>query len=693
MSKKVYLVDSIEGMELGFMKQKKAVAWILLWTLFIHLFSLPVQARDQDELVRVALFIDTGKGYRGTVPVITVESQQAFKLMGDKDTPIYQGKALESFRVSPDAAYLLIRETAQLIDAQRITQQLSQSKITCEIIIRGDRFQVVSGPYLNLETMETAKRQIEQSIAFIPVVKGTYRLDIGKFANLTEALAKATELAGKGLEAQAVIPMDSSLGYRVWIGNEETKQSLIPLKEKLKTLVAADTIQETSLTSPYVLVRESAYSPETIYHFYFSPNTTMQAQPSQAEGTLKIMEREGRVYRGNMEFSVYNQAFSLINELPLEHYLYSVVGSEMGYQGWPMEALKAQAILARTRVIGGGKKYGIAHLSDTVYDQAYYGVSKESPDTRKAVSETANLIVQYHGKPIETLYYSNAGGQTAEGAEVWGNNLPYIATVESMDELPEQAASKWYWIGIEDGQYGFVRSDYISPLQEKNPAGFDYGKVNTQGLNFRSGPSTAYHTVLNRLDQGEKVAILAEVAEDNAYSWSRGPYTAEQIRQMLELGTTVTTLEVSQRGPSGRVVEMKANGTTISVKNPDAYRSLFNLSLGSLRSTLFDVVETGGYTILGANGAKIKRQVQEPLSVLTGAQKQPEAMEGATHLAIGKDHQANVLTKDYQYRFVGRGFGHGMGLSQYGAKMMAVEGYDYTQILSHYYQGILIEPY
>ncbi|MCK9912312.1 SpoIID/LytB domain-containing protein, partial [Microbacteriaceae bacterium K1510] len=83
-----------------------------------------------------------------------------------------------------------------------------------------------------------------------------------------------------------------------------------------------------------------------------------------------VEEREQRKYRGTIELSSYKSHLAVINELPLEQYLYGVVGSEM-VAGWPLEALKTQAVLSRTRAVNQGNKYGIANLSDTVLEQAY----------------------------------------------------------------------------------------------------------------------------------------------------------------------------------------------------------------------------------------------------------------------------------------------------------------------------------
>src|SRR5690606_10380932 len=105
----------------------------------------------------------------------------------------------------------------------------------------------------------------------------------------------------------------------------------------------------------------------------------------------------------------------------------------------------------------------------------------------------------------------------------------------------------------------------------------------------------------------------------NPYNWIRGPYTAEQLKSTINARSSakvegsLMTLEVMERGPSDRVIRMKANGTPLVMPNPDAFRSALN----GLPSTRFDVEETGRFTVLGAGG----RRAEYPVSaaVLTAA--------------------------------------------------------------------------
>lgn len=673
------------------MKRRPLVFFVLFTTCMALLFTgtPPLVSAANLDNVRVALFIDNT-----AIPTITVESKTGIAVSDSKGQKLLQESANTSIRVSPDQSYLLVKQTDDLMDAQQVSQHLSQNQIKNEILKAGRSFQVIAGPYSNEAKLTADKNKIVQQLGYTPNTKGSMRLDLGTVSSLQSALDLAGQLTKGGIDAYPVVlAVEGKIQYRVWAGNEPTKDMFPIIQESIHSRFPdlASRITVANQRQPYILLKDSVYGSNTITHLFFSSEAELvleQLNPGNNTG-LTIVEKDNRSYRGKIECSVYKGVHTVINELLLEEYLYSVVGSEMA-KGWPLEALKAQAVLSRTRVVSGGMKYGIAHVTDTVNDQAYYGVKMEGEDTRQAVRETAGLVVTYHGKPIETLYYSNAGGQTAVGKEVWGNDLPYIQSVPSEDNAPEKSAMIWYHIATLDGKDGYVRSDFISLSTEKNAAGFLYGVVNTNDLNFRSGPGTVAHQVKDRLAYGEQVVILEQVYEDNPYSWVAGPYTGSELQQMVQADRPIESLRVTERGPSGRVMEVKANGKMVQVKSPDAYRTVFKKGNTALRSTLFEIDQLGRFTMQSANGQQ-EFSPGLPLYAVQDQTEQSSPVVLSNIVALGKEQKVGVLTQNAVFLFRGNGYGHGMGLSQYGAKKMAENGYDYRQILSHYYQDITIE--
>lgn len=151
----------------------------------------------------------------------------------------------------------------------------------------------------------------------------------------------------------------------------------------------------------------------------------------------------GRQLRGDLVVRVRaHDRLQLINVIGLEDYLVGVLGSEMP-RSFPMEALKAQAVAARTYALH--KKldaYGQAwHLGSGVLAQVYGGLKAEDPRTRAAVEATRGLVLTFELAPIEAYFHASCGGRTESGLAALGRDLPYLVSVDCpCRHLP---ASRW----------------------------------------------------------------------------------------------------------------------------------------------------------------------------------------------------------------------------------------------------------
>ncbi len=151
----------------------------------------------------------------------------------------------------------------------------------------------------------------------------------------------------------------------------------------------------------------------------------------RAAGPIRVGERE---LIGQVE--VINQAAGLqvINRLPLERYLRGVLAAEMG-PSWPLEALKAQAVAARTFFLHRrlAREDAAYDLSSSTLDQVYKGIARESATTRKAVEATRGEVLVWGNQPAETLFHACCGGRTRAAAEVFGTRVPYLKAVDDPD--------------------------------------------------------------------------------------------------------------------------------------------------------------------------------------------------------------------------------------------------------------------
>lgn len=329
-------------------------------------------------------------------------------------------------------------------------------------------------------------------------------------------------------------------------------------------------------------------------------------------------------YRGSIgiKSSGYGK-MTVINELDIEQYLYGVVPKEMP-ASWPLEALKAQAVSARTYIVSNfskWEKYGF-DLTDGTRDQVYGGYDAENPRTNRAVDETCGEILLYDGKPITALYHSDSGGITEDNTEVFGADIPYLKPVEEKYEStsPNRLWKKRYSIDDINRRAQIVVNEI--------------GKINDISILERSKSNRA-SKVLFSGDRGEKIL------------------SGRNVRSILGLKSTLFDInkEFENNSPQ-EVVYVK---TSYKIDKIRDFKDRYIISKNG-------IFENTNDNILVENSLKKRK--------LTGS--------GWTR------------TNNGDFIFIGRGWGHGVGMSQWGAKSMAENGHDYVDILQHYYQGVKI---
>ncbi|MEI6209531.1 MAG: SpoIID/LytB domain-containing protein [Desulfuromonadales bacterium] len=149
-------------------------------------------------------------------------------------------------------------------------------------------------------------------------------------------------------------------------------------------------------------------------------------------------------YRGQAELSYSERGILVVNKLPLEDYLVGLINSEIS-SAWPIEAVKAQAVIARTYALNrkASRAKALYHLESTVIDQVYDGYLIEDSRARRAVSETEGEVLSYGGAVIQAFYHSVCGGKTESAENVWGASLAYLKGVDCQYCLTSSSASAW----------------------------------------------------------------------------------------------------------------------------------------------------------------------------------------------------------------------------------------------------------
>ena len=197
------------------------------------------------------------------------------------------------------------------------------------------------------------------------------------------------------------------------------------------------------------------------------------APPVRITGDSAFLTVDGTSVRGDLVVTVRNRRVFVVNEVGVEDYVRSVVPSEVP-SDWPLEALKAQAILARTYALYQKAERGSSDfdLDATVQSQVYGGVASEDGRTSQAVETTAGRVVRFRGQLAFTPYHSTSAGPTEDAVEVWGIDLPYLKGVDCSFDTESPAARWTRRVPLEEIEASLGRAGYrVGPIASLTPLG------------------------------------------------------------------------------------------------------------------------------------------------------------------------------------------------------------------------------
>ncbi len=366
--------------------------------------------------------------------------------------------------------------------------------------------------------------------------------------------------------------------------------------------------------------------------------TTLCIEPVSNTGTVSLCNadgsEQGNPYYGRIEVRhTQDIGYTVVNEIPLEQYLYAVVPSEMP-SSYGIEALKAQAVCARSYAYiqllkADYASYG-AHIDDSTSYQVY-NVSGRTEQSVQAVDETAGQVMTYHGDVIEAYYFSTSCGYT-DTIAVWNQEddgtygylqKTCLNTQDTSRDLTEEADFREY---IESPNEGF---DADTPFYRWSaPASFT-GKEDTLASVLKTRKGIAPQNIIYYNKEG-----------------------SEQAEEMDSFGK-LQAVTVTQRSASGSVLNLRLQYENGAVDVKTEYNIRRVLGVGAGVITLSD----GG---------------EREMTILPSA------------------YCAVIPLEDGSYKIYGGGYGHGLGMSQNGANGLAAQGKNYQEILEFFYHDITL---
>lgn len=245
----------------------------------------------------------------------------------------------------------------------------------------------------------------------------------------------------------------------------------------------------------------------------------------------KPIEVNKKAYRGSFEVRIATDGKTLdvVNVLPLEQYLYSVVGEAIPVI-FPDEAIKAQAVAARSLAynrLGSRASQGY-DLRASEEGQDYYGIATEKTAITKLVDATVGMVVTYNGRPIEAVYHVSGGGQTENSIDVWGRSVPYLRSVKDYD-----------W---DAPMYDWEKAMPASEIERRLAAmGYAIGKLESLRLSPLAGGSKIFGN--DRTASGRVKEMLLSGSEGTLV------LTGTKVQEMLGLGSSLFEVNVSRPIP------------------------------------------------------------------------------------------------------------------------------------------------
>ena len=368
---------------------------------------------------------------------------------------------------------------------------------------------------------------------------------------------------------------------------------------------------------------------------------------SETPGYLLLNDNTG-MYEGDLSLDISDHAIRPILTINVEDYLLGVVPFEMG-DSFPLEALKAQAVTARTYALRKSGSSGAYDVEDTTNDQAYRGRTTASPLSEQAVTETRGLCGVYRGALAQCFYSASNGGQTELGQHVWPTSDPDVYGYMDMRDDPydlenKNSVVKRYTINKKPGEQGIgtaLHQALINAMRDQLAAsGFE---ADSELIRFDEIQSI--EAVMPKYEGDSR--LMTELRF--AVKISVRSYTFRQTPSPVLSSTPTATEETPA------LLQTPSPTATPSFSPYKAVKDTFIVTL----------------------------------PIFTAA-------EQAMGLSINVSQNELITVSDIGSAFMieSRRFGHGVGMSQRGAEQMARQyGMTYEQILAFYYPGMGIVTY
>lgn len=505
----------------------------------------------------------------------------------------------------------------------------------------------------------------------------------------------------------AVFPGYINGTYRVYIGDFSTRERAENALSALSSLSSSMSTRVIGPASSTISLIDHTTN-TVVFEYDCGTSSFVGVEPISANGeTVYIKSDANYLYPGAMVFRHYadssTDGVEAINLVHLETYLTGVLPWEIS-NSWTFEAQRVFAIAARTFAVTQKGR----HLSSDGFDicpnqhcQAYRGCSRTNENVTAAVVTTKGIVVSYEGQPATIAYASSFGGESIPAGTAWGGSnarYPYLTSIKTP------------WEQYADYENG-VWVEEVSPytlcqyLYNKGYSQLSSGCISSITVNSRYGDTGYIDSITFTDTAGHSVTITASDVIRSALA--RYVYSANfvigkgSVQYQYEV---VTNLEVSIAGQVAAPTGPAYPGLfdEISLSGPVSAQTDSGI-LSGMNQTLVAITSYGRRALTGDTVSVLTADGYQTLvnKIATGQLPPPSYSHNIdisnpgeltpTDLKVIAD--TAKVTKTYtassgeNFIFAGKGFGHGVGISQYGTLDLANAGVPAELILSTYLPG------
>lgn len=451
----------------------------------------------------------------------------------------------------------------------------------------------------------------------------------------------------------------------------------------------------------------------------------LAVQPNSGQTWFK-----GYKWKGSFVYRITDGSkLVVINYVPLEEYVKGVLPYEVD-PNWPAEALKAQAVCARSFALGTRKHTSEGFdLCNTTNCQVYLGTNKATAASDAAVEATAGEYLTYAGEPVVGYFFSSDGGATEDAANVWGGDYAYLKGKvdpyeEKVDEWSVTLTAEEIRAKLLDGGYQIgtvsnvqvtrrTATDNVNEVTVTDTEGkqvtIRQSAVRTvfglKSIRYTITPNTGtgapLATSLAIVPSVHQVTVDGSTAAPRGYNIGGNNYY--KLRDIAYILTdTESRFNVTWDSVNNRIV-LTPGEAYQPVGGELAAADAVQSYIASDAEIVMDgsVVPLTGYRINNNNYYKL-RDIGEALGfgvdfadqtvlIRTGkSSEEPDTVPPAADETPAPSEPVVSVTGAASYTFHGKGWGHSVGMSQWGAYAMAKQGFGYQDILKFYYTGIAV---